>query len=380
VTTTYSSLNIGVDRRVQDVSAEQWDKLIGPRGFYAATPWLRHAEATATTPPFYFTARSVRQHVANLVAYPLEAGTPYVFCRADRIVDRVHQQAAGGPAAWAPGVMPSLTCGGRNPSHTKAGISPELSGSEQRQALGAIATAATEQACAEGLHSIAFLYVDDDDSALRSVLGEQGFTALPADTAYSLAVPADGSFGSYLARFNQRRRVKIKRELRALEEAHVTYRTQPLTAELAERIAPLEMALYAKHGTPADEQAFMQVMHSIAANTSGTTRVTTAHIDGQLCGFVLFFTHRAQMYARQAGFDYELQGNAPVYFGLVYYELLRIALAERVTDIHYSTGSGLVKISRGCVPREQIAYVKALTPLVNHELRALGELTGGARQ
>ncbi|MER6105433.1 GNAT family N-acetyltransferase [Streptomyces sp. NPDC001832] len=85
----------------------------------------------------------------------------------------------------------------------------------------------------------------------------------------------------------------------------------------------------------------------------------TASLGGHLAGFVLTFTHGGEMYARQAGFDYEAQGKLPLYFGLVYYELLRIALSEGISQIHYSTGSDRVKLSRGCTPRRQIAYVKA---------------------
>ncbi len=362
-----------VSRQLADIDQAQWDSLLGARGFYSASPWLRHAEATATPAPFYFTAYLEREMVAALPAYPLDTGTPYVFCRADRVVDRIQQQIGGGDTEWAHRLMPSLLCGGRNPSHAKAGISRMLDRGHQRRLLSVLVTAAEKQARAEHMNSMSFLCVDEDDSALREALDGLGYVALPNSTAYSLAVPLDRSFDSYLARFGHRRRGKINRELRTLAEAEVRYHTQPLASELADRIAPLELALYARHGTPAAERAFAQVLHSIAANTGGTARVTTAYIDDELAGFVLFFTYREEIYARQTGFDYGRKGSVPLYFGLVYYELLRIALAENVRHIHYSTGSGQAKTLRGCTPCQQIAYLKAFSPDLQDKLHALAQ-------
>ncbi|MGW0552446.1 GNAT family N-acetyltransferase [Streptomyces altiplanensis] len=364
------------------LGTERWDALFGERGFYSASPWLRHAQATAATAPYYFTAADGADWVCALPAYPLEQDTPYVFCSPGRVVDTLHRQATGGDAPWSAGLMPALACGGRNPSHTKAGVTPALGPRRQREALEAVVEAAERQAWATGMESVSFLYVDEDDELLRGVLEEARYVSVPGQTAYSLAVPEDGSFDSYLARFEQPRRVKIKRELRALTEAGVSYRTRPLTEKLIEQVAPLEMALYAKHGTTANPAAFRAVFDSIAANAGDAARVTTAHLDGVLIGFVLTFTHGGEMYARQAGFDYERKGKLPVYFGLVYYELLRIALAEGISHLHYSTGSDRVKLSRGCAPRRQYAYLKARRPEQAEHLARLASLVrlGGPGQ
>ncbi|GAA3487215.1 GNAT family N-acetyltransferase [Streptomyces cremeus] len=354
-----ATVRVAVHRSLDKADTGRWDALLGPRGFYAATPWLRHAEGTAATPPYYFTAFDGPEPVGVLPGYPLEHGTPFVFCSPGRVVDSIHRSATGEDAPWTAELLPALACGGRNPSHTKAGVHAGLDRARQHETLAALVQAAEREAWAADLQAVSFLYVDEDDDLLRGVLTEQQYVALPGQTAYSLPVPDDGSFDTYLARFEQRRRVKIKRELRALDEAGVTYLTQPLTADIIDQLAPLELALYAKHGTPADADAFKAVLRSIADRAGAAARVTTAYLDGHLTGFVLTFTHRGEMYARQAGFDYAAQGKLPLYFGLVYYELLRTALAEGLSQIHYSTGSDRVKLSRGCTPRRQFAYVKA---------------------
>ncbi|MGW2283071.1 GNAT family N-acetyltransferase [Streptomyces sp. NPDC001770] len=367
------TVDVVVHRSLEEVDTERWDALLGPRGFYAATPWLRHAEGTAATPPYYFTAFDDHEPVGVLTGYPLEHGTPYVFCSPGRVIDTIHRSATGEEALWTAELLPALACGGRNPSHTKAGVLGGLDRGRQRETLSALVRAAEREAWAAGLQSVSYLYVDEDDDLLRGVLTDHQYLALPGQTAYSMPVPEDGSFDTYLAGFEQRRRVKIKRELRALDEAGVTYLTQPLTADIIEQLAPLELALYAKHGTPADADAFRAVLHSIADRAGAAARVTTAHLDGHLTGFVLTFTHHGEMYARQAGFDYEAQGKLPLYFGLVYYELLRAALTEGLSQIHYSTGSDRVKLSRGCTPRRQVAYVKARRPELMERLSRLAQ-------
>ncbi|MEJ8642519.1 GNAT family N-acetyltransferase [Streptomyces sp. MS1.HAVA.3] len=316
------------------------------------------------------TGRPGRGGPARLSVAP---GTPFVFCSPSRVVDTVHREATGQGAPWAAELLPALACGGRNPSHTKAGLAGDLGPDAQHEVLAELVGAAEEEALQAKLEAVSFLYVDEDDAPLRTVLEGRGYAALPGQTAYSLAVPEQGGFDAYLARFGTRRRGKLNRELRSLDEADLSYRTQPLTEQLIGELAPLELALYAKYGTPADAAAFKAVLRSIAANTASAARVTTAHVEGQLAGFALTFTHRGELYARQAGFDYAVQGKIPLYFGLVYYELLRLALREGISHIHYSTGSDRAKLSRGCTPRRQIAYIKARRPGLQERLARLAE-------
>ncbi|MFF1560699.1 GNAT family N-acetyltransferase [Streptomyces sp. NPDC058279] len=369
--------DVAVGRALDEAATERWDALLGPRGFYAASPWLRHAQATADPAPYYFTASRDGRAVGVLPGYPLHPGTPFVFCSPGRVVDTIHREATGEGAPWAAELLPALACGGRNPSHTKAGLAGDLGPDEQHQVLSALVEAAEEEARQVGLEAVSFLYVDEDDAPLRAVLDERGYAALPGQSAYSLAVPEQDGFDAYLARFDTRRRGKLNRELRALDDAGVSYRTQPLTEPLIEELAPLELALYAKYGTPADADAFKAVLRSVAANTASAARVTTAHVEGRLAGFALTFTHRGELYARQAGFDYAVQGRIPLYFGLVYYELLRLALREGISHIHYSTGSDRAKLSRGCTPRRQIAYVKARRTGLHERLVRLAERCAG---
>lgn len=337
-----------------------WDAVHPRRGFYASTPWLRHAHATADPAPWYATVSDAGRLLAALPAYPLTVDSPYLFCRTDTVLTETHQ------IAWAGDLMPTLACGGRNPSHTGVGLAR---GVEPGPVLAAVVGEVEERARAAGLRSTAFLYVDDDDTALRTALERSGYASTPSDTAFLLDVPE--SFDAYLARLRHGRRAAILREQRALAKAGVTYQVEPLTDELADRIAPLELALYARHGTEPDAAAFRAVLRSIAAYCGDVASVVTAHLDGRLAGFVLVFRWGDDVYARQTGFDYPLIGRLPVYFGLVYYELIRLAVPWGARRIYYSTGSGDVKRSRGCRGVPQWAYVKAFDPATHANLAAL---------
>ncbi len=104
---------------VTALSAAAWDGLLGERAFYSSIGWLRHAHATASAPPAYLVAERDGRYTGVLAAYPLDADSPYVFCRADRVLAQALGDAASPGLAAA--VLPTLLCGGRNPSHARLG-------------------------------------------------------------------------------------------------------------------------------------------------------------------------------------------------------------------------------------------------------------------
>jgi predicted N-acyltransferase len=367
-----SSVAVRVLRDLSEIDGDAWDAVQAPGGFYASTPWLRHADATADLPPRYLAATRNGRLLGGVPVYPLGIGSPFVFCRTDNVIDAIHQERLGEPADWVAGLMPTLACGGRNPASTRIGVDAKLDGAERRAVVDAVVAAADREARDAGLRSVAFLYVDEDDTLLRDALRADGsYVELVSDQAYLLELSEGDVFGGYLAGVRRKRRHAIAREQRTLAVAGVSYQTQPLTDELVERIAALELALYARHGTAADPSAFAGVLHSIARNTGDTALVVTAHVAGNLAGFVLVFAYAGELYARQTGFDYAVVGRLPVYFGLVYNELVRLAGELGMRRIYYSTGSGAVKRSRGCNEVAQFAYVRSDDPELRARLAAL---------
>lgn len=84
----------------------------------------------------------------------------------------------------------------------------------------------------------------------------------------------------------------------------------------------------------------------------------TARLDGEIIGFALIVVHHDRWFAHRAGFDYAAQRGLPLYFELLYYHLVEAAARAGATVIHYGTGSGPAKASRGCLGSRQYAYLR----------------------
>lgn len=360
---------------MESLDLDRWDAVQPEDGFYSSRHWLCHAERTADPAPFYFTAAAGDRLLATMPAYPMTRDAPFVFCRSDYVIDHISRRTAGRPAGWARCLMPSFACGARHSSHTGVAVAGDLSLAARHELTAALVTKAEAASREQGLASSAFLYTDATDIVLRSVLEERGYAALHSATTYTLDLSESGTFAGYLAALGGSRRQRVRRDLRALDAAGVAYRVQPLSEELAIRLVPLEKQLYARHGTQAEEGALRAVLTSLSRRIPGHAEVVTAELDGRLAGFVLIFVHGSELIARQAGFDYEVKGKVPLYFGLVFYQLVRLAQRRGLVRIHYSIGSGQVKRSRGSVGLEQIAYVKAYDPHVRCEIAGLAALS-----
>jgi predicted N-acyltransferase len=356
---------VEVRSALADLDAAAWDALMGTRGFFASTGWLRHAEGTAVECPAYLVATTNKgRYLAGLPAYPLDSRSPYVFCRADFVL----AQWWPGAGDWLADLMPSLACGGRNPGHTRVGRAPGLDPLLARDATRALVAAAERHARERGLRSVSFMYVDEDDAVLREVLRGAGYAELPAETAYVLTVPG-GQFDDYLAGLGYKFRKAVRRDERALAAAGVTYRVEPATEGLLDRMAAMEAALYARYGTPGDERSLRAVLASVVRVPGA--RVMMAYRGGRPAGFALTIAWGGELYARQVGFDYTVKGTAPVYFGLAYYAPVRLAQAEGIARICCGVGSGYEKLSRGAGPVRQFTCIRAFDPATQDRLAAL---------
>ncbi|MGC9666042.1 GNAT family N-acetyltransferase [Planosporangium sp. 12N6] len=335
--------------RVADLGPAEWDATVDGGGFYAASPWLAVAEATADLAPFHLVAQSSdgdRAARATLPCYPVAATSPFPLCRADLIT--------GGSA----GLMPSLFCGGRHPAHTgvnAAGVPP----ADRARLTDALLAHAERAAAERGLRSAGMLYVDADDVVTRRVLADRGYAIGAHATAAVLDVPGAGLDG-YLAGLRSKTRIMVRREIRRLADAGFGVSVHPVTPEVQDDLDRFEGALNAKYGGAFDPGAVRRLRESIAAHLPRHARVAFADLAGRRCGSALFFRWRDELHVRTAGFDYALKGDLPGYFGLLFYGLIAHAHETGVRRIFYSTGAERAKRSRGCVLVGQDAFVKRL--------------------
>jgi uncharacterized protein len=317
-----------------------------------STPWLAVAEETAERRPTYLLARDGHGVLrACLACYPLDARSPFPFCRLDLVLEHsgVEHETSQAP-------MPNLFCGGRFPSHTRVAVDARLGPSERRAAVEAVVDRAEEAAREQGLRSLAVLYVDEGNDILRRALEKRRFLVFASETASSLEVPA--TFEDYLGRLDGRRRNAVRRDRRKLADAGVELSVRRLAPELVGELVALEANLNAKYGTPFDPAAARAGYDALLRSAPEHALVATAEIEGRICGFVLLLRWRDELYARQVGFDYERQGSLPVYFGVVFYEPIGYAIREGLARIDYATGAQGTKRTHGCSRLGQYAYVR----------------------
>jgi predicted N-acyltransferase len=273
---------------------------------------------------------------------------PFPFCRLDRVL-------AGTGIAHG-GVMPSLFCGARNPAHTR------VAGGADAEVVAAAVALGEELA-----RSTTFLYVDEDDEALRDLLRETGFASFRTGTASILDVPA-GGLEEYLARFRSDRRSAIRRERRKVRDAGFELAVEPFTESLAAELVPLDQSVVRKYGDEWSPEEVEAMYDPLLRYLTPRASVVTARLRGRLGGFLLLLRWRDELYARNVGFDYELQGRVPLYFTVVFYEPIAYAARAGVSRIDYVIASEDVKRSRGCRQVAQLGYVRCADPRAQREL------------
>ncbi len=333
------------------LNADEWNAFLPGEAYYAATPWLLAAERTAPAGGCrYLTVRDADTGAlrALTVGHVLAADSPFAFSRPDAVFERRD------PAS----LLPSLTLGGRNPSHSQVVVGRTLPPEVAAAARRAVLDLAEDAARVAGCRSLAVLYVDGSDP-LDGMLAGAGWERTGSGPAAVLEVVGT-SFDDYLAGLPARRRETVRRDLRRCAAAGTEVVVRPLVESLVPDLISLETNLYAKYGTPYRPDVMLRLYGSLAVAEPRSAYVVLTTVAGGLAGFALFFHWRDVIHARSTGYDYAVTRDVPVYFQTLYYALIEYAIRHDVRQIRYSTGLVEVKLSRGCTAMPQTAYVRDL--------------------
>ncbi|MFC9245467.1 GNAT family N-acetyltransferase [Streptomyces sp. NPDC057136] len=358
---------LGVVRRAAHLPRTSWDRLAGPDNAYLATRWLDVAEDTSGAAMRYLTLTDGEGLAGALATAVADADAPWLAGRPDtvlRLCAEEGRQGAQELAADLPGdltdaLLPGLVCGGRHLGRTTLLSRDGHDGHDGHDATGVrLLGAAERMADEEGLRSVAFLHVDEHDTALRTLLTRRGYRSFHSEGYHWLLVP-QGGFAEYLAGFSAHRRRRIGAERRAVRDAGVQIAIAPLEPADIPRFAELEATLLGKYGMSAWTPARSAAILERALGACGPDALAaTARLDGEIIGFALIVVHHDRWFAHRAGFDYAAQRRLPLYFELLFYHLVEAAARAGATVIHYGTGSGAAKTSRGCLGSGQYAYLR----------------------
>ncbi|MER5876589.1 GNAT family N-acetyltransferase [Streptomyces sp. NPDC001910] len=352
---------LGVVRRAAHLPRAAWDRLAGPDAAYLATRWLDVAEDTSGAAMRYLTLTDGEGLAGALATAVADTNAPWLAGRPDTVLRLCAEEGRDGagelagdlPDDLADALLPGLVCGGRHLGRTTLLSRDGHDGTAERL-LGAAERLADE----DGLRSVAFLHVDEHDTALRTLLARRGYRSFHSEDYHWLPVPS-GGFAEYAAGFSAHRRRRIGAERRAVRDAGVQIATAPLDAADIPRFAELETTLLGKYGMSAWTPARSAAILERALRACGPDALAaTARLDGEIIGFALIVVHHDRWFAHRAGFDYAAQRGLPVYFELLYYHLVEAAARAGATVIHYGTGSGAAKTSRGCLGSRQYAYLR----------------------
>ncbi|MFC7490496.1 MULTISPECIES: GNAT family N-acetyltransferase [unclassified Knoellia] len=333
--------------RVEEVSVEDaeragWDALLTTEDGFQQTSYLGMQQRLLGDRLHLTCAFDGPDLAAGLVTVDTDADSPWTMARPDLLLD-----------LDASASLPALTCGGRHLGNTRA----LLRSPHDATALRSLLEEASARAAGADDRCVYFPHVRDDDP-LSAQLAAAGFTGTRVDPYCVL--PVEGGFDDYLSRLSQSRRRGIRRDRKEVREAGFVLELVPLDQCDLDRLAELDVALLRKHGNDAKTAQSRSVLEGLLDGPQVV--VTTASRDGVVAGFGVMIEHTregaTQWFGNRAGFDYEMQGDIPLYFEVLFYSPLEWAHERGVEAIHVGMGSTDAKVSRGAVAHPQSCWTR----------------------
>jgi hypothetical protein len=353
----------------------RYDAVCHPDDLYHSAKWLMMEEQVGIARPF--TVLSVPDSggpaIAGSWGLVVDSSAFWPFMRIDTMLSTMLAERnvpiSPAMAKTLAGLMPNAYLGALRGGTTRLPVRIDADEIDARKAIGDVIDGAEAMARKDGLRSIAFFYVPVEDALLREVLRDKGFGEFGPTMHVSVLQLPGATFADYITRFGKRRRDSIRWERRKIAAADVHIDTEALTPELSEEMLPLEAQLYHKYGHPSHPTAMARQLHeSVTTQFPADAPVITARSpDGVLRGYAAFIKVGTTLYSRDTGYDYAWQGALPLYFEVLYYRAIELAMKLGANEINYSYGSDDTKLSRGCQLRPRVGYLKAF----DHDLNGL---------
>ncbi|AVT38629.1 GNAT family N-acetyltransferase [Plantactinospora sp. BB1] len=355
-----------------DIEAAVWDRAGCSSSVYLTHAWLCSVEGRISPTQFYLLSGPDSRPSGRLSCYllPEPAGNYATFDPVETLLvadsrARVTGYGAEGDADAYDAALaevarnratlyPALVCA--VPNGYLAGIDrartggpdPDRADPDRADPDGAVLTHLLDRfealARSVGARTAAVLYVPDGDLALARQLRVRGYAEAVAGANSVLEVPA-GTFEDYLGGL---------RGIRARKEVE-RFRGYGLTVEICdssvldERLAELQLQHYRQYGLRGSLDHVLRSFRETRRHLGDLLRVIRVHRRETIVGFHSGFRYGRGLFSRYGAFDRNLLGRETfAHFNLQYYEMVRLAQAEGVREIHYGLGSYPTKVRRGC--------------------------------
>ncbi len=201
----------------------------------------------------------------------------------------------------------------------------------------------------QGLGCTAFLWIEATQHQLLSALKRKDYHLIRIDATARLQIKWS-SFDDYLATcFRSKHRWHIKREIKCFQDAGGHIRYHDCWSDIEDQAISLAIALQQRHNLQPTYTELANRYQRILTSLGDRAIHLTAWLDGNLVGFATVFVHGDVLYLKHVGFD-DTSANRQsyVYFNLVYYKLIELALELGVREIDYGSGTHEAKRARGC--------------------------------
>ncbi|HVP92720.1 MAG TPA: GNAT family N-acetyltransferase [Acidobacteriota bacterium] len=260
-----------------------------------------------------------------------------------------------------------LVCSSPSSYHSKILVEKNL---ENKAILGQMCSSIDDVCKKENIPFSSFPYVSEFEDFLIRNLPDFGYLRFPSDTTLSLDVQWS-SFEDYLASLESHKiRTTVRREIKKCKESGVTIAEEPSFGNLATTLTRLHSCLFSKYNKGLESPRGASFFEGLSEYAKDKTRVFVAKRNNKIVGFSLSLQQKDTLDVHLCGFDYDTQASTDfVYFNVVYYATIKMAIEEGIKRIHYSIKSERIKQKRGCKPERTYSFIKChnrlLRPLYN---------------
>jgi hypothetical protein len=374
---------------VEEALEHGYDRLTDPDDLYLSPRWLRLEQGlNVADQSFHVLCVSAGDSSTPLAAawgFHVDEPLWWPFVRTDLTLSRLVSDRLAPDAGYDAtlrSLLPNIYLGAYRGGTSQMRIHPGLDEETARRAVGEVIDAVEAIARRRGVRSASFLYLSPADRLVRDVLLDRGYLAIGPVQNVAVFQVRGQTFDDYLKGFGKRRRDSIKWERRKIAAAEVEVGVEVLSPQLSEEMMPLESQLYQKYGHPFYPFTYNRKLHAALQREYGAEAwAMTARSAGVLRGYASFLRMNETLYSRDTGYDYTWRDDLPLYFELLFYSAIELAMRSGIREIQYSYGSEQTKASRGCDLLPRLGYVKAFDEQTTGELRrlcaALQPATGG---
>ena len=197
-----------------------------------------------------------------------------------------------------------------------------------------------------GVRSLAIPYVPTTETALVGAARELGMLTPVLAGRCDLTVTWE-DFEGYLAGLSSRRRVRIRREVRALTQRGVEVTARPLRATEPELLA-LRCALVTKYGGRPDPAGEARRLAAVREAFGDDAVVFQVVLDDRVISASVFLRSGRRWVAHLTGTDHSHTAATLLYFATMFYAPVARAPKCGITEIRYGFGSWEAKRLRGC--------------------------------